>query len=88
MKRASEMARGGGKCRRVLALALLLLLAVGSAQIFHEDPYKVLGVKRSATESEIKRAYRELALKWHPDKVRPRLQAGCFYSNSPLAALE
>lgn len=47
----------------------LLLLATGAASGFHEDPYKVLGVRRSATEAEIKRAYRELALKWHPDKV-------------------
>ncbi|EGZ25294.1 hypothetical protein PHYSODRAFT_406426, partial [Phytophthora sojae] len=32
------------------------------------DPHKVLGVRRSASEAEIKRAYRALALKWHPDK--------------------
>lgn len=31
------------------------------------DPYKVLGVKPEATEDEIKRAYRTLAKKYHPD---------------------
>lgn len=31
--------------------------------------YKVLGVKRDATSKEIKKAYRDLALKYHPDKV-------------------
>jgi DnaJ homolog subfamily B member 6 len=30
--------------------------------------YEILEISRSATQSEIKRAYRRLALKWHPDK--------------------
>jgi DnaJ-class molecular chaperone len=33
-----------------------------------EDYYKLLGVKRSATKSEIRRAFKKLSLKYHPDK--------------------
>ncbi len=33
-----------------------------------KDLHEILGVKKGATDAEIKTAYRKLALKWHPDK--------------------
>lgn len=31
------------------------------------DPYQVLGLTRSASDEEIKKAYRKLSRKYHPD---------------------
>lgn len=41
------------------------------------NPYEVLGVKQGASEAEIKKAYKDLVKKYHPDQFR----------NNPLAAL-
>ncbi len=36
---------------------------------YNKDPYRVLGIDSSATDDEVKRAYRRMAMKYHPDRV-------------------
>ncbi|PWY99121.1 hypothetical protein BCV70DRAFT_232624 [Testicularia cyperi] len=57
----------------ISTLALLLLLAASSV-LAALDYYKVLGVDKSASERDIKRAYRKRAQKVHPDKHPDRHQ--------------
>lgn len=48
------------------AVALLAALPPAAARSF----YDILNVPKHAGESQIKRAYRKLALQYHPDKVQ------------------
>jgi len=34
----------------------------------NDNPYSILGILANSTLSEIKKAFRQMAMKWHPDK--------------------
>lgn len=40
-----------------------------SSSSYNKDPYRVLGIDSSATDDEVKKAYRRMAMKYHPDRV-------------------
>ena len=46
------------------------------------DYYEVLGVERGATEADLKKAYRRLAMKYHPDR-NPGDKESCLLYTSP-----
>ena len=39
------------------------------------DPYQILGVTRDASDREIKKAYRDLSRKYHPDSYAGKSEA-------------
>lgn len=66
MERAVEIAPDDAS--RQTAQKKLQEFQVALKQSKEKNYYKILGLQRSANKKEIKKAYRDLALKWHPDK--------------------
>lgn len=62
------MARKGRVKPRMSRVTLVIFLFALSLQLAdataENDPYKILGVRRTASQAEIKRAYKNLAKEW------------------------
>ena len=57
--------------RRAMKFTVLVLLGAlmfASDLVRAEDHYQTMGLKRGATEEQIKKAFKKLAIKLHPDK--------------------
>ena len=55
------------RCCLILILAFMIDMTIAKDDK-GRDLYKILDLKRNATPDEIKKAYRKLTLKYHPDK--------------------
>jgi len=62
-----------------LPFRLLFLLFAFSDLAVARDFYKILGITKSATSADVKKAYRKLSMKYHPDK-NPDPEAGKKFS--------
>ncbi|XP_041348272.1 dnaJ homolog subfamily B member 9-like [Gigantopelta aegis] len=58
------------KCDQLILMSVYCTVFLSFVDIASagKDYYKILGVKKDATEKQIKKAFRKLALKYHPDK--------------------
>ena len=63
--------------------------AAGQVKSQEEDPYKVLGVSRGASDADVKKAYRQLVRELHPDQLIAKGLPKEFISraNNRLAAV-
>lgn len=60
------------KCENLVLLTALCGIWTVNLSSAKKDLYEILGVKKTATDKQIKRAFRKLAVKYHPDKNKEK----------------
>lgn len=65
----------------VLWFMLLMWVSASVADDKPFDPFEILEISAGATDREIKKAYRMLSLKYHPDKVSMS-RRGCGWAGA------
>lgn len=60
------------KCENLVLLTALCGIWTVNISLAKKDFYEILGVKKNATEKQIKRAFRKLAVQYHPDKNKEK----------------